>query len=610
VLLEGELLVDPEFFTTLRPELPGVRSVDIRLKRARHHNELSRHRYDVVLRTENTVPLEGAPQLRWGDQIKHLEDVADHLRVHRPARLRLCGVPNNRLAAEAAALRALNAGDPLVEVLRILADDHGMDPEALHDLGNALGYQVALTWSATDENLMDAILSDLGASPDTTWVETYVPATAGRTPFADLTSAPAASHDIGALIATLRIFAGERLPKHMVPAAVVALNALPWTANGKLDRRALPAPDFGAEAGSREPCTPVEGILCDLFAQVLDLPAVGAEDNFFHLGGDSLLATRLNGRVRAVLGTEVQVRTLFQAPTPAELARALEAGQSGHALDVMLPLRSQGDLPPLFCIHSGVSVSWSYAGLLRHIEPNRPLYGIQARRLLDPAANPDSIDEMTADYLGEIRSVQPVGPYHLLGWSFGGVAAHAIAGRLRREGEEVALLALLDAYSPGHLAPQLAPFGKSDLVEVFFDAFSPADRAESAEKPDWHRMVDIMRREAVLPAELLDEPTLDSITDSFNNNIRLHREYTAPQVFDGDLLLFRAERPTPRNPSQSPPSAADWQPYVNGTIDLHSIDFDHLQLMRPEALAHLGPILLAALRKADIDCLTLRSANP
>ncbi|MFK8850551.1 phosphopantetheine-binding protein [Streptomyces sp. Ac-502] len=143
----------------------------------------------------------------------------------------------------------------------------------------------------------------------------------------------------------LRAWASARLPEYMVPGAFVLLDHLPLTANGKLDRAALPAPEAPAACNGRQPRSPQEKVLCTLFAEVLGVRQVDVDDDFFALGGHSLLAAKLISRIRSALGTELSIRALFEAPTVAELVKVLRTGGGSDGFEALLPLRTRGSRP-------------------------------------------------------------------------------------------------------------------------------------------------------------------------------------------------------------------------------------------------------------------------
>ncbi|WP_168714696.1 non-ribosomal peptide synthetase [Streptomyces sp. A0592] len=387
--------------------------------------------------------------------------------------------------------------------------------------------------------------------------------------------------------AELRAFAAESLPGHMLPAAVVALDALPLTASGKVDRRALPAPDFRTPATGRAPRTPYEEQLCDLFREVLGLPGpISIDDGFFDLGGHSLLAMKLLGRIRTALGADLGIRALFEAPTVAALGRRLlrepdpgsPAGTGAHgahgahsALDVLLPLRAGGTGAPLFCVHPAAGISWVYSGLLRHLDPDRPVHGLQARGLR--GGSPSSVTEIAEDYVRQIRAVQPDGPYHLLGWSFGAVVAQAMAVALQTAGQEVALLALLDGLpaDPARYADAAPPAGDpvdtlaALLVSLGHD---PADGRGQAELTAL-----LGEAAAVLP-------------DVFEQNAKLMAEHV-PGRYRGDAVFFGA---TLDKPADWPYGDA-WRPYVDGRIEQHRITSTHGAMTQPEPVARIAAVL-------------------
>ncbi|HEX3649318.1 MAG TPA: thioesterase domain-containing protein, partial [Pseudonocardiaceae bacterium] len=371
--------------------------------------------------------------------------------------------------------------------------------------------------------------------------------------------------------AGLRSYVADRLPHYMVPAVVVTLPELPLTANGKLDRDALPAPELATT--SRAPRTGREETLAKLFADVLGLPSVGIDDGFFDLGGHSLLAAELIGRIRGEFGVDIGIRQLFDAPTVARLGSSLDRASSEDGLSVVLPLRS-GEGAPLFCLPPAAGISWVYSGLLRHIDDGRPVYGLQARGLRSGDRPWESVPELVADCVRRIRDLQPTGPYHLLGWSFGAGAAHAIAAALRAAGAEVGLLALLDGY-PTHpdTTPVLTPDAPDTVAHLLAALGYPPE-------------TDLLRTVRTVPGPLagLDDAVVLSVADVFVNNVNMMRRFTSP-VFDGDALLFRGSH------GAGGPRIEDWYPHVHGQLQVHEVPFPHGAMTTPAALAEIGPVV-------------------
>jgi nonribosomal peptide synthetase DhbF len=387
---------------------------------------------------------------------------------------------------------------------------------------------------------------------------------------------------------------------------------------------------------------------------------VGPDDSFFDLGGDSLSAMRLIARVRAVLDADIPIRGMFTA-TPAAIAELAEIGQVAETalgverelrgalgpgtasatdinlsdFDVLLPIRTSGTRPALFCMHPGEGISWRYTGFVSHIPADYPIYGLQARGLARDEPLPRSIEEMAEDYAGQMRSIQPTGPYYLLGWSFGAVVAHAVATLLQRQGEQVDLLASLDGYpvhrtsatreepddagpddagpddaEPGDAEPGDGVNRRSGRIEDDEERPDNADvdgnpsRTESGRRRSNIR--DQLKEEIGALAEFAkDGGTGSVISDEVISGLRKVMINAAmlvkvhqPAVFNGDLLLFLSTE-NPPGLETAEQAAEVWKSHIQGQVTVHRVNSEHKEMLRSQSLSRIGRIISEKLQQVQ-----------
>jgi amino acid adenylation domain-containing protein len=377
----------------------------------------------------------------------------------------------------------------------------------------------------------------------------------------------------------------ERLPEVMVPSSFTALEALPRTASGKLDRRALPAPERGLTGrGGQERAAPprdaVELRLAEIVQELLGLEEIGVRESFFDLGGHSLAAVRLVGRIREVFGAALPVAALFQAPTVEALAALVRDGGE-IARSPLVPLRA-GEGPPLFLIHPGGGSVFAYLDLVRRLEDGQPVFGLQALGL-EPGEEPlRDAGEIAERYLAEIRRVQAFGPWHLAGWSFGGIVAFEMARRLRAQGEEVAALVLIDPTDPraaGALPPDeiglLAAFARELGISLEALGLTEDEARALAPEARWALLFEKGREAGRLrPGD--DLADLQRRFGVFRAHVEAARAFR-PGPYVGPLELIEA--------AERPAAAGSWRDLARRTLVLPG---DHFSLLTPPGVDALA----------------------
>ncbi|ALB62013.1 enterobactin synthase subunit F [Cronobacter condimenti 1330] len=368
----------------------------------------------------------------------------------------------------------------------------------------------------------------------------------------------------------LRARLSEQLPAHMVPVTLVQLPALPLSANGKLDRKALPLPQLTAREPGRPVAPGVEAVIAQAFSQLLGVAVTDAQADFFALGGHSLLAMRLAARLKRELNRPVTVGQVMIAPTVEKLAALVETAQSDAqaeqaGFDAILPLR-EGTGPTLFCFHPASGFAWQFSVLQRWLSPRWAITGIQSPRPDGPMQQCDSVDALCDRHLATLREQQPHGPYWLFGYSLGGTIAHGVAARLRAAGEEVAFLGLLDTWPPETQNWQAK--GEQELDPL---VLAEIDR----------------ERAAFVSAQQGQGSTrlFETIEGNYADAVRL-LSTARSTCFDGEATLFVAERTV--TPGLNPHDA--WAPWTR-SLSVHSVDCAHVDIISPSAFEVIGPVL-------------------
>jgi thioesterase domain-containing protein/acyl carrier protein len=374
--------------------------------------------------------------------------------------------------------------------------------------------------------------------------------------------------------AELRRVLKQQLPDYMVPADVVVLDHLPISPTGKVDRKALPAPE--RHAGDDCPAdgyvaarSDTERRLVDIFERVLGVSKVGIHDDFFDLGGHSFSAMHAISMIKSELGVEVSLRIMLVAHTAAQLAEAIEqrsAAGDGAPDDWATCVRIQptGSKVPLFCVARPNVNALGYVILSRHLGPHQPVYGLQRRLEEDPVLDflPEQIRETAEDYIREMRAVQPSGPYFLIGQCQGAYIAFEMTRQLEAQGERVAMLGMLDVWPEENTRYRSIYFAHATARKVR-NVLARVLRPLVASDPE--------------PATAGTQPVR-----AVRSKAELYAKYWPGQGFKPDTVMAKIVvfRPRKQLVYRIRDRALGWRDRTTGPVEVHDIPGDHFNFLR------------------------------
>jgi enterobactin synthetase component F len=370
--------------------------------------------------------------------------------------------------------------------------------------------------------------------------------------------------DRDALLHTLK----AQLPPHMVPVVLLQINALPLSANGKLDRKALPLPELTRKTSGRAPETDTEVAIAQAFSDLLGCEVNDIDADFFALGGHSLLAMRLAAQLSRAFSRKVTPGQIMVASTVSALSTLLDSALSDEqaqrlGYETILPLRESNG-PTLFCFHPASGFAWQFSVLARYLSPRWSITGIQSPRPEGPMQQCATLDEVIEQHLQTLRAQQPQGPYYLFGYSLGGTLAQGIAARLREQGDAVAFLGLLDTWPPE----------SQNWAEKEANGLDPEVLAEIERE-----------RQAFIAAQQGQGSSalFNAIEGNYADAVRLLTTAHSAR-FDGKATLFVAERTRTLDPKQA------WAPFV-AELEVYHQDCAHVDIISPQAFEKIGPVL-------------------
>lgn len=553
---DEELLLDPSMFQFLSSRFPRIKEIEILSKIGSAENELNRYRFDVIL--------------HFDDEFTSNEGTTCYLPASEYER-------DGTIRREWLLWNLLQTVEPDYEVEEMVRlADRCMD---------ILANRQETNWDAVVQFVADAgyKISPVSIEAKSANIETW-----GNNPLERRRSLE--------LVGRMRDRLREKLPEYMIPSAFVPLDRLPLTVQGKLDKAALPPPPAARPewAGNwKSPTNDQESILAEIWEDLLEVDPIGIEDDFFDLGGHSMLAVRMMAEVERRTGTNLPLAALFQKATIAHLASLLRDPDTVSPASALIPLAhtTQGAKttePPLFCIHPAGGTVFCYKPLAGHFDGRRAVYGLQARGVDGREPPHQSLEEMAQYYADAIKHVEPEGPYHLVGWSLGGNIAFEVARRLSEDGDKIGMLALLDS---GLLGDD-EPLNEADFLPLIVALFPGGehlpleDLRQKSSQEQLNYFIDQASQAGIVPT---DAGNLGAqIFRVFQANIKAVHHYR-PSKFSGKITLVRPKDQM-KTSDLFDDNALGWEQFAD-EIEVLQVPGDHAGMLRSPAVDKIAEFL-------------------
>ena len=390
-------------------------------------------------------------------------------------------------------------------------------------------------------------------------------------------------------VTELRRTLAESLPEYMIPSVFVTLDALPLTPDGKTDRRTLPKPDItrpDMEADFVEPRSDMESQLRETWEEVLGVHPIGVQDNFFDLGGHSLVASRLLIQIQKVFGRTFPLSIFLQTPTVEQMANVLQQKEWSPSRSSLVAIQSEGPRPPFFAIHACGGEVMFYAGLARHLGSEQPFYGLRAQGLTGDEIPHTRIEDMAAHYVREIQTVQPEGPYYLGGGGVGGMIAFEMAQQLLTQGQEMGLLVLMDTGPPRPISSTSSTSGPGKSLGHYIRR--SFHHLRSGQMLNILKYVFRKHREKIAlmflpPRNRRVRKAMDAVPWSY-----------VPQVYPGRIIYFLSEKRRKSTTDLYDP-IGKWRELASGGLDIYVIPGKHLGMLRKPHVRVIADQLKACL---------------